>query len=201
MNGDEPVPLGDSTGAGGAVPMSRRRMLTALGAAAMPTVAGCASSTESADDDSTTSSTMRSTTARIRTDSQSVDPRFGYIGTGDNPPPAEPDHAVDLLINEREAVPIPEFYSEPTGPAVKPGDTVRFNLASPHHNGNACHPAFGYTQRVPDGVAPYTSPILGVGGDWLYTFEAEGTHDTVCAPHELFGMVGSVVGPRGEPGG
>lgn len=206
MTGDDPVPRGDSTDGRSPVPMSRRRMLTALGAAAMPAVAGCTNPTESADDDSTTSETMQSTTTQAQTDSQSIDPRFGYIGTGDDSPPVEPDHTVELLINEREDVPLPEFYFEPTGLAIEPGDTVRFDLATPHHNINAYHPAFGYTQRVPDGVPPYSSPILGVGEYWLYTFEAEGVHNIMCAPHELFGMVGSIVvgsasGPAANPVG
>ena len=117
-----------------------------------------------------------------------------------------PDHTVDLLIKPRENNPIPEFYFEPTGLSIDVGDTVRFNVATPHHNVNAYHPAFGYTQRVPDGVAPFSSPILAAGDYWLYTFEQEGVHDVMCAPHEVFGMVGRVVvgsatGPGANPVG
>ncbi|GGJ00116.1 hypothetical protein GCM10008995_07480 [Halobellus salinus] len=65
---------------------------------------------------------------------------------------------------------------------------------------------FGYTRRVPDGVSPYSSPSLSIGEYWLYTFEAEGAHNSMCAPHELFGMVGSIVvgsasGPAANPVG
>jgi plastocyanin len=128
-----------------------------------------------------------------QTESQSVDPRFGYVGTGEESPPVEADHTVELLIEEREEAPIPEFYFEPTGLFVEPGDTVRFDLVTPHHNVNAYHPAFGYTQRVPEEAPPYSSPVLGPGEYWLYTFETEGVHNVMCAPHELFGMVGTVV--------
>ncbi|WP_372912671.1 plastocyanin/azurin family copper-binding protein [Salinigranum sp.] len=139
-------------------------------------------------------------------DSDTVHPRFGYVGTRDDTPPVEPDHTVSLEIRPRENAPIPAFYFEPAGLAVDVGDTVRFNLATPHHNVNAYHPAFGYTQRVPDGAPPYSSPILGAGEYWLYTFETEGVHNLMCAPHELFGMVGSVVvgsptGPGANPVG
>jgi len=138
--------------------------------------------------------------------SQHVDPRFGFVGTDDEPSPVTPDHTVDLLIKPRENNPIPEFYFEPTGLSIDVGDTVRFNVATPHHNVNAYHPAFGYTQRVPDDVAPFSSPILAAGDYWLYTFEQEGVHDVMCAPHEVFGMVGRVVvgsatGPGANPVG
>jgi len=137
---------------------------------------------------------------------QEIDPRFGYIGTDAESPSVEPDHTVDLLIRPRENNPIPEFYFEPTGLAVDVGDTVQFNIATPHHNVNAYHPAFGYTQRVPDDVPPFSSPVLAAGDYWLYTFQQEGVHDIMCAPHELFGMVGRVVvgapsGPGSNPVG
>lgn len=191
---------GTTTGLSGHL-TTRRRLLTAIGAAAMPTVAGCAGSSSDPSNTSTETSTMQSTATQSQIDDQSIDPRFGYIGTGDDALPVEPDHTVDLQIRPREDVPIPEFYFEPTGLAIEPGETVRFDLATPHHNINAYHPAFGYTQRVPDGVAPYSSPILGAGEYWLYTFEAEGVHNIMCAPHELFGMVGTVVvGSASGPG-
>jgi plastocyanin len=183
----------------------------------MPLAAGCSAlsgeQTESPTSNSTASPTDSPTTTPTdddmtptNTQPDAIDPRFGYIGTSDEEPPVQADHTVDLLIRERENVPIPEFYFEPTGLSVDPGATVRFNLATPHHNVNAYHPAFGYTQRVPDGVAPFSSPILGVGDYWLYTFEQEGVHNIMCAPHELFGMVGTVVvgsatGPGANPVG
>lgn len=200
-------PSGDTTSdSSSRAVLNRRKMLTALGAAAMPAVAGCANSSDEPDNNSTTSPTMQPTTTQPQTDSQSIDPRFGYVGTGDSSPPVEADHTVELLLQEREEIPIPEFYFEPTGLAIEPGDTVRFNLPTPHHNVNAYHPAFGYTQRVPDEVPPFSSPILGVGEYWMYTFETEGVHNIMCAPHELFGMVGSIVvgsatGPGANPVG
>ncbi|WP_436908983.1 cupredoxin domain-containing protein [Halosimplex marinum] len=146
-------------------------------------------------------STSTSTQTPSEESSQQVDPRFGYIGLDQESPPVEPDHTVNLLIKPRENNPIPEFYFEPTGLAIDVGDTVRFNIATPHHNINAYHPAFGYTQRVPDAVPPFSSPILAAGDYWLYTFEQEGVYDIMCAPHEVFGMVGRiVVGSATGPG-
>jgi plastocyanin len=179
----------------------------------MPAAAGCGGSPETETgtrpDTETameTTTAMQQTTSTQQTDSDAIDPRFGYIGTRTDSPPVEPDHTVTLELRPREGVPVPEFYFEPTGLAVDVGDTVRFDLVSPHHNVDAYHPAFGYTQRVPTGVEPYSSPILAVGDYWLYTFEAEGVHNIMRAPHELFGMVGSIVvgsptGPGATPVG
>jgi plastocyanin len=171
----------------------RRQLIKAAGVAAIPALAGC-SGPGSGD-----------ATPTADQASGEVDPRFGYVGTGDESPPVEADHTVELLIQEREG-PIPEFYFEPAGLAIDMGDTVRFDLSTPHHNINAYHPAFGYTQRVPDQVAPFSSPILAAGDYWLYTFEQEGVHDLMCAPHELYGMVGRIVvgsatGPGANPVG
>jgi plastocyanin len=180
----------------------------------MPALAGCSGSS----DDGTESPTMQPTTTQPQTTTEeqsdeqdqagdsTIDPRFGLTVTGSGSLPVEPDHTINLQIRERENIPIPEFYFDPVGLAVEPGDTVQFNMATPHHNVNAYHPAFGYNQRVPDGVPPFSSPILGAGESWLYTFETEGVHNIMCAPHELFGMVGTVVvgsatGPGANPVG
>ena len=193
--------------------VTRRRLLTALGTAAMPAVAGCSSTssgsgseTDTASPDTETSTMQQTTSPTEQMDSDTMDPRFGYTGTRGQSAPIEADHTVSLEIRPRENAPIPEFYFEPTGLAIDVGDTVRFNLATPHHNVNAYHPALSYTQRVPDDVPPFSSPILGAGDYWLYTFEREGVHNIMCAPHEIFGMVGSIVvgsptGPGANPVG
>jgi plastocyanin len=207
---------------------TRRRLLAALGAACVPTVAGCSGGGSTAEtptaeptgtattatDAMTPNSTATAATtteddppaATTAAAADDVHPRFGFVGTRGTSPPVEPDHAVELHTRPRENVPIPEFFFEPTGLAVEVGDTVRFDLATPHHNVNAYHPAFGYTQRVPPEAPPYSSPILSAGEYWLYTFDTEGVHDLLCAPHELFGMVGTVVvgsptGPAANPVG
>ncbi|WP_310901395.1 cupredoxin domain-containing protein [Haloarcula onubensis] len=173
-----------------------------LGAAAAMGLAGCSGS------DATGTPTAGTTTGTPTggDGSDAVDPRFGYVGTAGTEPPVEADHTVDLNIRPRDPVPVPEFYFEPTGLSVDPGDTVRFNMATPHHNVNAYHPEFGYAQRVPADAPAYSSPILTGGDYWLYTFETEGVHNIMCAPHEVFGMVGTVVvgsasGPGANPVG
>ena len=99
---------------------------------------------------------------------------------------------------------IPEFYFDPMGLFIQPGDTVVFHAVSPHHTVTAYHPAQGKVQRVPDGVEPFSSPVIPVGIAWSYTFRIPGVYDLWCAPHEMYGMVmrivvGEVSGPGAQP--
>jgi len=135
-----------------------------------------------------------------------VDPVFGFpAASEDVEPPVEVDHEVtlDTIQREQQGVPIPEFAFDPVGLAVEPGDTVQFSLASPHHTISAYHPELGYTQRVPDGVGPISSPVLWTDSYFLYTFEESGVYDLFCFPHEFAGMVirivvGEASGPATE---
>lgn len=113
---------------------------------------------------------------------------------------AQTTHQVELMIMPIEDRPIPEFYFEPTGLFIEPGDTVRFVAVTPHHTVTAYHPLHGKPQRVPDGVEPFSSPVIPVGGIWEYTFTVPGVYDLWCAPHESYGMamrivVGEASGP------
>lgn len=181
----------------------RRRFLAALGAGGLAAAAGCTGSgdddesndpAENDSDDGTDNETDEDPTTMI-------DGRFGTTVTADESASIDADHTIDLLFTPRENVPIPEFYFEPTGLSIETGDTVKFNVSTPHHNVNAYHPGFGYNQRVPDETPAFSSPVLTAGDAWYYTFEQEGVHDIMCAPHELFGMVGRiVVGSASGPG-
>lgn len=120
---------------------------------------------------------------------------FGALGTA----VAQQTHTVELIIQETEGEPIPQFYFQPTGLLIQPGDTVEFVARSPHHTVTAYHPQQGKAQRVPDGVEPFSSPVIVLDGSWSYTFETPGTYDIWCAPHEMYGMAMRIV--VGEPGG
>lgn len=114
---------------------------------------------------------------------------------------AQQTHQVQLLIQEVEGSPFPQFFFEPSGLAIEPGDTIEFVAATPHHTVTAYHPRQGKPQRVPDGVGPFSSPVIPVGTSWSYTFDTPGVYDVWCAPHELFGMVMRiVVGEASGPG-
>ena len=112
---------------------------------------------------------------------------------------AQSDHQVLMHIEEVADRPIPLFYFEPVGLHVQPGDTVTFVAASPHHTATAYHGQHVKSHRVPEGVEPFSSPIVPVGETWTYTFTVPGTYDVWCGPHEHYGMAMRIV--VGTPGG
>jgi plastocyanin len=92
------------------------------------------------------------------------------------------------------------FHFEPAGITVSPGDVVLYSAETPDHGVTAYHELHGRQNRVPDGVGPVSSPIVPVGGYWLYRFDTEGVYDFYCPPHEPFGMVHRVVVTNDDDG-
>jgi plastocyanin len=89
------------------------------------------------------------------------------------------------------------FNFEPAGLMVEPGDVVAFDAVSPDHLVASYHERHGRQNRVPgdpgSGTGLISSPLIPVGGYWLYQFEEPGVYDLNCTVHELFGMVMRVV--------
>lgn len=114
-------------------------------------------------------------------------------------------HEIHMVIEPVEGRELPEFYFEPVGLWLRPGDSVRWIAASPHHTVTAYHRQHAKVHRVPEGVGPFSSPVVPVGQSWEYTFEIPGVYDYWCAPHEVYGMAGRLVvdypvrGPAREP--
>lgn len=119
---------------------SRRAVLTALGAGGAAAAIGTGS-------------------ARRSVATQEDD---GTDGEGSQPAGATV-HDVETLIAgpptnpERPA----DFYFQPTGLHVQSGDVIRVRASTPDHNVVSYHPAFGMRRRVPIGVDPIASPLLG----------------------------------------
>jgi len=87
-----------------------------------------------------------------------------------------------------------EFYFDPVGLAVQPGDTVTWTIKSGGHSSTA------YPDRIPTGATAWDSGILtSVGETFSQTFDVEGTYDYYCVPHQSLGMVARIV--VGQPGG
>lgn len=171
---------------------NRRQLLGALGAGAIAATSGCMG-VGGQESDST------------------IDPTFGYAGTSEDeiPESLTPDHTVDLHVDEEQfimrdgrpvGVEFGAFHFEYAGLHVEPGDVVTFRMESPDHTITALHQGLGRQQRVPDGVPWFSSPVIGKGGFWLYSFDEPGVYDVVCAPHELLGMaMRIVVGDETDP--
>ena len=183
--------------------LRRRHVLQALGAGAgLAAFSGLA---QANDDEDGRIPVERLAPSNALISGHEIHPVYGFSSQVSYvAPPVEPDHEVQLLIRPREDVPIPEFYFEPTGLFVEPGDTVQFTMTTPHHNVVAYHPQFGYARRIPYRMMPFSGPLLPAGGYWLYTFEKSGVYEMNCAPHEIFGMVmrivvGEISGPAAHP--
>ena len=84
-------------------------------------------------------------------------------GSYDPDEPAERTvHVVRTLITQSTHPDRPaDFFYEPTGLHVEPGDVVKFVFETPDHTVTSYHPAFGMQRRIPSGVAPFSSPVLG----------------------------------------
>lgn len=97
----------------------------------------------------------------------------------------------DFLVDSEEA----EFYFDPVGLHVEPGDVVNFRVVEPHiHTVSAFHPKYeGLPPRIPEGATPFTSPPIGQDESWIYRFDRTGVYYVACLPHFPLGMVMVVV--------
>lgn len=167
----------------------RRSLLKALSVGASLSLGS--GLTAAAEQDETT------TTTATEQDDAEIDSLYGYStpDATDVPAHLQPDHEVELLVNppDMEAGTPPEFIFEPSGLHVSAGDIVQFTFTTPDHTVTAYHPANGFQQRVPNGVPPFSSPIVNGGGAWLYQFDEPGVYDLYCGPHHVLGMVMRVV--------
>lgn len=95
-----------------------------------------------------------------------------------------------------------EYYFDPIGLHVEPGDTVRWVNAEGAHSATAYEEGNGGAgeTRIPEGAEAWNSgTLVQQGATFEYTFEEEGTYDYFCIPHKSLGMIGRIV--CGSPGG
>lgn len=108
-------------------------------------------------------------------------------------PPGRPSITLNYTELAELLVESVGFHYDPAGLRARPGDVVIFDAESPDHGVTAYHERHGRQNRVPDDVGPISSPLVPVGGYWLYEFPTEGVYDLYCPPHEAFGMAMRVV--------
>lgn len=166
-----------------------------------------------------------------------IDRLQGYTALADDDEsewPAQPDHVVDMYVEPRQvlfqqipseetdvepgATPggpeeeeFPDFFFDPVGLHVEPGDVVDFyNASESVHTVTAFDtrfaepPYFESPQRIPEDAPPFSSPPVMAEEHWLYKFDEPGVYDLFCLPHLSLGMVVRVVVGEGEfeePGG
>jgi len=96
-------------------------------------------------------------------------------------------HEVSMVSSEDE-----EYYFDPVGIHVQPGDTIRWTIEAGSHN------AVSYDERIPEGAETFETEVI-TEGSHERSFSTDGTYDYYCTPHQSLGMVGRFV--VGEPGG
>lgn len=94
------------------------------------------------------------------------------------------------------------FGFDPTTATVEPGQTVTWKNAS-----DVDHTVTAYENAIPDGAAYFasgdfeseraartsvTEGLVAASGEYEHTFEAPGTYEYYCVPHESSGMVGTI---------
>jgi len=125
-----------------------------------------------------------------------IDSHYGYAtpDADDIPKKLEPDREVELhVIPPNPPNQPPMFHFAPSGLAADPAAIVQFTFTFPDHTVTAYHPEHGFQQRVPDDVPPFSSPIINVGGAWLYQFNKKGLYDMYCGPHHILGMAMRII--------
>jgi plastocyanin len=87
----------------------------------------------------------------------------GDDGNGDEDDGTGTVHRVETTISGPPTNPNrpADFFYQPTGLHVRPGDVVKFVFHTPDHNVVSYNPAFGMRRRMPTGVGPFSSPLLG----------------------------------------
>jgi plastocyanin len=124
-----------------------------------------------------------------------IDRNFGFptMDATTLPSDLEPDHEVQMAAAPPSDGQPPFLFFEPAGIHVQSGDIVQFTAVSPDHTVTAFHPDIGHSRQIPEAAAPFSSPVLGQGGAWLYRFEEEGVYDVYCGPHFVLGMAMRIV--------
>lgn len=158
--------------------MERRRFLKTtglVGTGGMATIAGCSSSGTEKSGGTKTTPTQKS---------------GGSSGSGS---------ASNTVMMVTEGG---NYYFDPIGLFVEPGETVTWEIKSGSHSSTAYKKGNGTASvtRIPDGANAWNSEVLSEpGATYSHTFEVEGTYDYFCIPHKSLGMVGRIV--VGSPGG
>lgn len=118
----------------------------------------------------------------------------GVVGTAT----AQTGETLDVGMYTEEG----EYYFDPVGLHVEPGETVTWINESGAHTTTSYSPENpgASVRRIPNEAEPWHSPtFVESGATFEYTFEVPGTYEYYCVPHKTLGMVGRIV--CGEPGG
>lgn len=117
-------------------------------------------------------------------------------GGGQSSPPATESNTIQMVTEGGQ------YYFDPIGLAVEPGETVTWVIKNGSHSTTAYKEgnSLAKVTRIPEDAKAWNSGTLSEAGTtFKHTFETEGTYDYFCIPHKSLGMVGRIV--VGAPGG
>lgn len=109
-------------------------------------------------------------------------------------PAQEPEPAVTVEMTDA-------LTFEPARVTVRSGQTVRWTNPSGVKHTVTADPAVAIEPghvRLPEGAEPFNSGPVGTGESWSHTFTVPGRYEYFCIPHELDGMVGTVIVEEAE---
>ena len=184
--------------------MKRRTFVRAVGAGAVGGLAGCAAPTDTETTEGGAGGTPAGTT-------EGGEPAGGQSGNGQGTQAGTTQQGQATTAQEtqggatetvRMVTEGSNFYFDPIGLFVEPGDTVEWVIESGSHSTTAYSTDSQYANvsRIPEQAEPWDSGILTQqGASFSYTFDVAGTYDYFCIPHKSLGMIARVV--CGEPGG
>lgn len=79
---------------------------------------------------------------------------------------------------------------KPSRLEIHSGDTVRWIQKDGYND----HNVVSYPNRIPKKTETFEGPLLSTVGDsWSHTFDAPGTYEYHCHPHEALGMRGVII--------
>ncbi len=90
-----------------------------------------------------------------------------------------------------------DFYFEPPGLLIQPGDTVEWvfvEITVDGHTTTAYHPNYKKELRMPESAKPWDSDlILDKSKTYLVQLDTLGIYDYFCLFHEFLGMIGRII--------
>lgn len=170
---------------------SRRRLLRAVGAAAVAALAGCTSNpwepggtSDTANgspsgDDVTGTPDDEDETVDPEDDGESSDGEDSTESTDDDGEPADPDLIVEVAPDG--------FQFDPGSFDIDVGETVRWVWKAGGHNVRVRSKPDGSSWTGTDGSA---SDTYGEGHEHSHTFDTPGEYEYFCAPHQSLGLEG-----------
>ncbi|MDW8141618.1 MAG: plastocyanin/azurin family copper-binding protein, partial [Candidatus Bipolaricaulota bacterium] len=110
-----------------------------------------------------------------------------------------PPSTADVTSQPRVfVVEIRDFYFDPPGLTLRPGDRIiwilKENANGDGHTVTAYHPSQDRPLRIPSEAAPWNSQLMTtLGQTFTQSFSVPGIYDYFCVPHEQQGMVGRII--------